>query len=76
MKEVREPRSHLLLPAFADSYLRRHSTRDPHKAVRHSNRVPPGNRERRASKAKTVQMDMDTGETTTPIVSSGVSVAR
>jgi len=51
------------VPAFADSYLRRHSTRDPHKAVRDSSKVPRGNRERRDSKAETIKMDMDTEET-------------
>lgn len=61
---------------IADSFLRRHSTRDRRKAVRDNSRVPLDNRELRDSEAETVQMDTDKEETTTPIVRSWVSVAR
>ena len=64
------------VPAIADSFFRRQSTRDRRKAVRGSNRVLLDNKEGRFSKPETIHMDMDTEETTGPIVRSWVSVAR
>ena len=64
------------VPNIADSFFRRRSTRDRLAAVRDKSRVHLDNKEGRFSKPETIHMDMDTEETTTPIVRSWVSVAR